>query len=394
MTRRRSDAARQNDERLLDAAAAEIVAVGVDRVGMSAVARRVELTTGALYSRYENVAELAAAVWTARVRDRHHALLDAAVRSLVDRDRTADLERVHAELTTASDDTLVALELIGTARRVDELEEVVFRDVREWMSGWQAGPRAADPHRRAQVAFTLGAVWGVILHEIPRPGRRDWSYMTRSLRWSFKREYAERADDFVADETGPIVADTGDASQNALIDAVEAIVARVGFERASATRIARRADLTPGSIYTRYRTKDDLLRHAVEILLARRFRDDLVANRHTLTETDVGAATASVVGGYLGPERRDWRQFRMEAQLAGAHRADLAAALDHIQEAAIRDYLDWLGAKTDEERAELDVLAAFAQVVPLGLAFADLVLPGIPAIDWRRVLTPLLTPRS
>src|SRR5438034_3667694 len=44
-------------------------------------------------------------------------------------------------------------------------------------------------------------------------------------------------------------------SEDALIDAVAAIIARVGLERATASRIARRAGLTSGAIYGRYKTQ-------------------------------------------------------------------------------------------------------------------------------------------
>jgi AcrR family transcriptional regulator len=235
-------------------------------------------------------------------------------------------------------------------------------------------------------------VWGIVLHEIPSRVRREWSATTRSLRWSYARPYAERSDPFVPDVTHAIAADTGDHGHDALIDSVAMSVGRVGLERASATRIARRAGVTAGSIYSRYRTKDDLLRHAIEILLARRFRDDLAANRHTFTTTDPGTATAQVVGGYLSAERREWRLLRIEAQIAAIHRPEIADALDRIQQEAIREYFDVLGARNDEERTALDEIAAFAQALPLGLSFLDLVADGISAVDWRRVLVPLLTP--
>src|ERR1700690_102864 len=94
VTRQRSASSRRNDEVILDAGSDEIVAVGVDRLTMSAVARRAGLTTGALYSRYENSGELAAAIWTARVRDGHRALLDLAISGLVDRNPSAALDRL------------------------------------------------------------------------------------------------------------------------------------------------------------------------------------------------------------------------------------------------------------------------------------------------------------
>jgi len=377
---------------LLDAGAAELVAVGTDRLTMSAVARRSGLTTGALYSRYDNVGELAAAVWTSRVREQHHALLDIAIRGLVERDRSVSLDHLCDELGSPSDMTLLAVELLATARRIDELEEVVALDVREWLADWRAGPRARDQRRRAQVILTLATVWGAVLHEIPSQRRRDWSSVTKNLRWSFAQPYDKPSQPLVADSVGPVLAHTGNDLQDTLIDSVASVVARVGFERATATRIARRAGVTAGSIYARYRTKEELLDHAVETLLSTRFTDDFAANRDTFGAVDPGSATARVVGGYLSAPRREWRRFRIEAQLAARHRSQLAGAMDRIQEAAIGEYLDFLGAKTPEARAELDMIARYAQVIPLGLAFVDLIVPGVPGIDWRLVLGPLLSP--
>ncbi len=392
MSRRRSVSSQENDERLLEAALEEIAAVGVDRLGMSGVARRAGLTTGALYGRYENVYELAAAVWTTRVRDTHFALLDRAVRALVDDDRSIPLGEVIQELVCPSRSTIAALELLATARRIDELDEVVTPAVDEWMQGWRAGAHGRDRRRRAQVLFTAGSVWGVLLHTIPRHRETEWEPVMVGVRYSFGRPYAAPIERFRPEVAGTVRADTGDAAQSALIDSVSAITARVGFERATTSRIARRAGLTSGAIYARYQTKDELLAHSVEVLLARRLADDLEANSATYAAPDVGLATARIVGGYLGAPRREWRTFRIEAQLAARHRPDLAAALDQVQEAAIYAYLEALGARTPDEHRALDAFGRFAQLIPLGLAFVDLVTPGVGGTDWRTVFVPLLAP--
>jgi AcrR family transcriptional regulator len=381
----------ENDERLLEAALDEIAAVGVDGLGMSGVARRAGLTTGALYGRYENVNELAAAVWTARVRDAHFALLDAAVRALVDGDESIAVAQFVGELSCPSRATICALELLATAHRIDELDEVVAPDLEGWLKGWGAAPRGRQRLRRAQVLFTIGSLWGVLLHAIPRARPADWERVFTDVGRSYTRRQDPLVTRFVPEPAGPVRASVGDGSQNALIDSVLAITARVGFDRATASRIARRANLTSGAIYARYETKEELLAHAIEALLAQRLADDLEANTYLFTAPDVGAATAAVVGGYLNPARRDWRIFRVEAQIAARHHPPIAAVLDRVQEAAIRAYLDALGARNDEERLLLDGVARFAQLVPLGLAFADLVTPGVPATDWRYVFVPLLT---
>ena len=57
-----------NDERIRDAALAEALALGPDRLGPTAVARRAGLSTGAVYARYEDHAELLVDLWVNRCR--------------------------------------------------------------------------------------------------------------------------------------------------------------------------------------------------------------------------------------------------------------------------------------------------------------------------------------
>jgi AcrR family transcriptional regulator len=390
--RRRSASARRNDELLLDAALAEIDESGVDRLRMASVAQRVGLTTGALYSRYESAAELAADVWTQRIRDGHRAFLEGALRALVD-DEAAGLEAVLAELRAPSTETWVALELLLAARRTDELEEVVIDDLGSWMEAWGAGTDA-DPRRRAQVLITLGTIWGVLLHVIPGREELDWAPVLARLGWSFRQPPAEPAGELLPDPVGAVRAVTDDAGQRVLVESVAAVVARVGLDRATASRIARRAGVTPGAIYARYDTKEHLVESAVDIMLARRLEDDVAENSYTFTDPDPGLATARILAGYLSPARREWRLFRIETRIASRRYPALASTVLRVQDHGIRVYLDALGARTDEERAVLDLLARFVQLTPLGLNFADTVLTDVASTDWRLVTESLLSPNS
>jgi AcrR family transcriptional regulator len=390
--RRRSASARRNDELLLDAALAEIDASGVDRLRMASVAQRAGLTTGALYSRYENSAELAADVWTQRIRDRHRAFLSGAVHALVD-DEPAGLDAVLAELRSPSAEAWVALELLVAARRTDELEEVVIEDLRSWMTEWGAAPDA-EPRRRAQVLMTLGTIWGVLLHVLPGREDLDWAPILTRLAWSFRQPAAAPAGELVPDPVGPVRAVTEDAAHTVLIESVAAVVARVGLDRATASRIARRAGVTPGAIYARYDSKEHLVESTVDIMLARRLEDDMAEYSYTFTDADPGLATARIIAGYLSPARLEWRHFRIETRVASRRYPALAATLRRVQSHGIRVYLDTLGARTADERAALDLLARFAMLTPLGLNFADTVLTDLGTTDWRLVTESLLSPDS
>jgi AcrR family transcriptional regulator len=388
--RRRSESSQANDVKILDAALREVDEVGVDNLAMTSVARRAGLTTGALYARYESTGELAAALWTTAIAERHFAFLDQAVSALID-GRTGDVEDLAVELSAPSIETSVALELITTSRRIDDLQEVVFNDIALWMQHWDAAPRTRRRRRRVQVLFTLGTVWGVLLHIAPNRRPLDWRPVFERLQWSFAQPYDEPRRRFVADRVQEVNADTGDPVQDALTGAVAAVIARVGLERATVSRISRRANLTSGAIYGRFASKEHLLDEAIVTLLARRFTDDLFASNSAFAP-DAGNAAARIVGGYMSEPRQQWRRFRIETQLVARHHPRIAATLDRVQEGGVREYLEALGVGNVEEQQFFDILARFAQLVPLGLALVDLVTPGVPTTDWRPVLVPLFSP--
>ena len=213
----------------------EIEEVGVDELGMSAVARRAGLTTGALYGRYESGGELAADVWTVRIRDRHFALLDRAIAMLVDHDRTHKLkELVAREVAVPGAETVVALNLLGTARRVDELDEVVLSDVRQWVGG--AGPRRGDAGRRWCSRWrTCG---GCCCTRNPAAaastGARPCTASSgRSRSRSTNRRIGSSPTRCIGCARRPAI-----RCKTRSIDAVAAIVSRMGFERATGSRIA------------------------------------------------------------------------------------------------------------------------------------------------------------
>jgi AcrR family transcriptional regulator len=72
------------------------------------------------------------------------------------------------------------------------------------------------------------------------------------------------------------------ASKDRILAAATAEIASVGFDRARLTEIAKRADMTPGSVYTWFENKEDLFRAALEDALT----TQIVSNATTLDESD------------------------------------------------------------------------------------------------------------
>ncbi len=74
-------------------------------------------------------------------------------------------------------------------------------------------------------------------------------------------------------------------SKDRILAAATEEIAEVGFERARLTEIARRAEMTPGSVYTWFKNKEDLFRAALEDALEKQVESNLVALQH-LGEVD------------------------------------------------------------------------------------------------------------
>lgn len=74
-------------------------------------------------------------------------------------------------------------------------------------------------------------------------------------------------------------------SKDKILAAATEEIAEVGFERARLTEIARRAGMTPGSVYTWFKNKEDLFRAALEDALEKQVESNFVALQH-LGEVD------------------------------------------------------------------------------------------------------------
>lgn len=72
------------------------------------------------------------------------------------------------------------------------------------------------------------------------------------------------------------------ASKDRILAAATAEIAAVGFDRARLTEIAKRADMTPGSVYTWFENKEDLFREALEDALT----TQIVSNATALDDSD------------------------------------------------------------------------------------------------------------
>ena len=378
--RRRSSRSVANDAIIRAAIVDEIAVVGVDVLGPTGVARRAGLTTGAVYGRYESVPEMLVDVWITDLRDVHVHDLNRLISAMDQSVAPTDMVEVVTNLASPSTQTRAAVELLTAAHRIDELDEVIGDDVAQWRQTWGIG--TGDDDRDARVLWTLAAAWGVALFALaglPDPG---WQ---QSFRWAHR---AAQTPYVPGHAPGPVEVpdlqvDTGDETRDQLLTATMEVMSRVGLERTTTSRIARRAGLGQNWIYAGYASKEDLLVDTLAVLLNKVLAQ---SERELLAAAPVDdrlAGVARSVTTYLAPSLRSWRMLRLEAHLAARHRPRAAAVLVEGFEESLRTYPAATGLVEPERIAGIQPLLRYFVASVLGVGLVDSLFGSLQDVDWR-----------
>ena len=303
-------------EKLLECTVQELLVSGADQFGFTAIARRANLSTGALYSRYENSEELLVDVWSMRAWPAFERFISDAVEATVSSSSSDAIERVLDSMERQDPDLVAAVALLVVARRNDTLKEVVFPLVQKLF---------ADASIRCPSATHVGSY---LLGEIMVAK----AFGTKSEGWrEFVPEYLMVASKAVADplpaairesfpNTDPTDIDDFDIK---LFEALAEVISITGLERATMSRIARRANVNPATIYLRYPSKNALVCGCVEHYLAAVVKgyfalDERVASGDSLVE--------NMVHLFRARNSDKWetvRRFRLESLYAAWHNGEL-----------------------------------------------------------------------
>lgn len=301
--------------KLLDCTVQELLISGVDQIGFTAVARRANLSTGALYARYENSEELLIDVWSMRA----EAALRQFIQDIVDAATSPEvgkpLERIFVAMDSQDPDLVAALALMLIARRNETLREVVGPPVREmFFDGVSVFP--ALTHVAAHLLGEIFVAKG---------------FGKKTEGWEeFIPIFLEIGRHAVA---GPVVMDRSQTPQSLsitdptnldefdirLFDALTEVIGVAGVDRATVSRIARRANVNPATIYMRYESKGALIRRCVEHYLAAVIAgyyalDDRVASGDSIVANMVHLFRARA------SKKSDMvRRFRLETLYAAWH---------------------------------------------------------------------------
>ena len=384
--RARSKASLANDARILSAAIAEAHAVGIDRLALRPVGRRCDLTSGALYARYESADELIASMWAERIGQPLLEFLREAMAAMLGREGSPSIAEIAETLSNPPKHIAVGIECLVVGRRNDVLGDEIEDDFSNWTGKVGLDP-TNDPTARALNVVAFSAIIGAALYSFVEPRLADWTIILTLLSEGIKQTSTE--DSGAAPPIGNEIPDqrvspaTNEPLRDALISATANVIGRTGYENATLSRIARRAKLTGGAVYTRYATKDELIIDTLDTLLS----DAIVGTRH-LTERGVqsgnlGDAVGMIFSLGVTPDRRSWRQFRLETYVAARTRKEPRAALRRVHVAGLDRYHAMLADRSRIDDGTIRLIARGGQSIPLGLSVVETYLTDLVSLNFH-----------
>lgn len=314
--------------KLLNCAVAEILDNGPDRVGFTAIAKRAGLSTGALYARYENADELLIDVWLHECLPTLREFLNDAIDASIGVDRNASQLSLTRSINNISPSLAVAVSLMVVSHRNETLAEVVAPSFQRVMSELED----RMPHAAMLVSQYFGQL---VLIRGTGMNNLDWSRVVRVL----SDISAETFEPMVPSEVqefaeGPFNFDLDDIDAS-LFEAVQAVIASVGVDKATISRIARRAGINPASIYMRYEDKEVMLERAIQVVyMNSTLRNaDMLARLAESYQTD--SAAAALMRASAADSNRQIRLLRLEVTHAAAHHEYLGRVMRSFYDGAV-----------------------------------------------------------
>ncbi|TSA51609.1 MAG: TetR/AcrR family transcriptional regulator [Actinobacteria bacterium] len=306
-----------NSAAILKALKQEATAVGLDSIAASSIAKRAGLTTGAMYSRFENTDEMLIALWEQVVAQKFGEHLLETIHYLTTPDKIRLNPDLIARLERPSTVLGLAAEFAVVAQRNEVVGEVVTPQITQWLQ--DAGlHKNSSPIQCAGVAIGASLVLGSILRSFVTSSNKDLSFVLRGLRQAYSTAQPIESP-LPAVHPNLIQAATGSAVRDALINATAEVMSKTGYAGATISRIARKSKLTSGTIYNVYDDKEELMNDAVVELLKATQEQNLAAKQDAsaVHRPNFGLTDSFQFG--LLPDRRKWLLFRQECIIATRH---------------------------------------------------------------------------
>lgn len=326
--RRQTESQQRNAERLLDAMVAETDTHGLDYLRSARVAQAVGLTTGALYSRYENADEMLVALWQERVAEPYLAHLADVVRYV--QGSLPAQHPVTQQVVAPSPLLRLGAEFSVVATRNDTIGEVVIPAIQDKLR--ELGlTDDTDPRQAAIVMIAASAAAGTALRSFVTGTNDGWDRILSTLRRA-AAELVPLVHDPLPYDIPPLPINTGNPVRDALLTSAKRVVARIGFKNATITRIARRAGFSTSAIYQLWKDKEALLDEAIHEVSVLGISMSTQAKESAVLTNRADFGLTDSWYFWSMPSRRARNDFRLECIIASRHHATTRNELRRITE--------------------------------------------------------------
>jgi AcrR family transcriptional regulator len=329
-TRRTSAVA--NDNALRNAAVSEIRRVGIDLLSLRDISHAAGLTHGATYARFEDADELLADLWNSVLRERLQSMFELSLSAA--QDPSAESVGALFELLRDADARdLAAIELLLTSRRNPVLREECESFIQNYLELDEG--TTGDSRAIFSRAVLLFGTMMARLHSDHHFGL-DANYnnaFEKLLIESLSISPSEIGDVELRDPEPTDLRSRikeGDGLRADLAFATFRVVGRSGYVGATISRIARRANCSPASIYKSHDSKEDLVVGTfVDILGAQRMK---IVDAVNVLDGDFLAVAMNADSHEFNHLRRN---FVLELFLAAGHhdkiRETIERQLTHLE---------------------------------------------------------------
>ena len=389
--RAKSSRSLANSAKVLNAVRKNASKVGLDELSAGSVAKLSGLSTGSIYSRFEDTDEMAIALWDQVVRQPFKQRLQRGVdyiyapnsaRLGIDEEST-----FKADFETPDELSKLGVEFLVVAKRNSAIGEVVIPEVSQWFDEFGLNQPNTEINNAA-IALGLSASIGTALRAFALGANPDWLAIAGGVRDAATS--ASRATPLTRPPDLPLPGvfeiQTGNPVRDALISAVGQVVANSGYARATISRIVRKSGLSNGSLYNLYENKEELTDDAMQMTLAYASGVNREGNRIAESQhrADRGLGNSFALG--LMPGRRQWLDFRLECLIASRNHLPTRTKFKESLVAS-RDALG--STMPDIHRSIVNLLSSGEQAIGLGFTALDLFTDQLPRCDFYSIMTKL-----
>ncbi|MGA1677931.1 MAG: TetR family transcriptional regulator [Candidatus Nanopelagicales bacterium] len=265
--RRRSERALLNDAAIRQSTIDLISEEGWDGVTFAKVAKRANLTVGAVYVRAENTAELGTDLWINTLQPYLRDAISALLSSVYSKNLNRIAEQIEA-WDNPEPELISSIEILIAAIFDEDLAEIPKRDMKEIFGNYCSKKYGYNKMQAAANSLiigealgrALGAANGIPPDTPPSEVAENCLAMIESTPIEAKIPKNVFLSAAKAD-TDP------DPHTRVLHQATLKVIGKVGYKRATIARICRTAHVSSGSLFPRFETKSALIASAVKALI-------------------------------------------------------------------------------------------------------------------------------